>query len=481
MRFFSCFCLFIFEFFSNFATMTLVLVAILLIGFVLISTERLTDVNKAAIAVFAGTVGWVLYISFGTDFVTSQHGSEYALFLDGMHHSSDTVKNYIWQSIFLPTVGRCSEVILFLLVTMTIVEILHNNGCFDFLTVWLRTRNSRVMLWKLALCSFLLSANLDNITSTVMMLVIMNGILPRSRDRIIYGSVVVLAVNFGGVLTVIGDPITLYLWNNGAITASAYSMALIVPCIIGWALPTYLISRGLNERVQIDRPTMPYRGDDTNLKVWQRLLLFVVGIGGLWFIPTFHYLTKLSPFLGAFCVLSVLWVVNEIFNRDIMGSNRRMTRSIPQQLQYSIIQLILYVMGIMLAVSVVRETGAFHWFTEQINIYVKDVWILGIVSAVISMVLDNFATSLTMCSLYDMGAVAREGASPFVQDGLYWRMITYCTTVGSSILAFASVAGVVYLQTQRVSVTWYFRHVGIKVLYAGIIGLAIIWLTSYVW
>lgn len=460
--------------------MTLIIVAILFVSYILIATEKLTNVNKAAIAVFAGTVGWVLYICWGSDFIMSNHHGEYMSFLHGASATSDAAKNYIWQSIFLPCVGKAAEVVLFLLATMTIVEILHNNGCFDFLAIWLRTRNSRLLLWKLAAFSFILSANLDNISSTVMMLTVTNQILPRSRDRIIYGAVVVLAVNFGGALTVIGDPTSLVLWNMGAVTATSYSFSLVIPCLIAWMLPTYLIGRTLSETVQLDRPTMPYRGDDTNLNVWQRLVVLFVGIGGLWFIPTFHSITKLSPFLGAFCVLSVLWIVNEIFNRNIMSSDRRMTRSIPRQLQYSIIQLMLYVMGIMLAVGVVGETGAFSWLAEQIEGYCPSIWILGVISGFVSVFLDNFATAMTMISIFDVSETVQP-AQPFladmVQDGAYWKIIGYATAVGSSVLTVGSVSGIVYMQAERVGMSWYFRHVGAKVLLAGILGLAVLYFT----
>lgn len=436
--------------------------------------------NKAAIAVFAGTVGWVLYICWGSDFIMSNHHGEYMNFLQGASATSDAAKNYIWQIIFLPCVGKAAEVVLFLLATMTIVEILHNNGCFDFLTIWLRTRNSRLLLWKLAAFSFLLSANLDNISSTVMMLTVTNQILPRSRDRIIYGAVVVLAVNFGGALTVIGDPTSLVLWNMGAVTATSYSLSLVIPCLIAWMLPTYLIGRTLSETVQLDRPTMPYRGDDTKLNVWQRLVVLFVGIGGLWFIPTFHSITKLSPFLGAFCVLSVLWVVNEIFNRNIMSSDRRMTRSIPRQLQYSIIQLMLYVMGIMLAVGVVAETGAFAWLAEVIEEVCPSIWILGVVSGIVSIFLDNFATAMTMITIFDsdeMTQLSGPFLSDMVQNGAYWKIIGYATAVGSSVLTVGSVSGIVYMQAERVGMSWYFKHVGVKVLFAGILGLVVLYFT----
>lgn len=456
--------------------MTIIIASILILCYILIATERVTNINKAAIAIFAGTVGWVLYIGYGTDFVMNNHETDYMSFLNGASPTSVAVKNYIWQSVFLPVVGKCSEVVLFLLATMTIVEILHNNGCFDFLTVWLRTRNSRVLLWKLAAFTFLLSANLDNISTTVMMLVVMNSILPRTKDRITYGAVVVLAANFGGALTVIGDPTSIVLWNKGAITATSYTLSMFLPCLVGWALPTYMIGRGLNETVQLDHPTLPYRGDDTNLKVWQRLVMLFVGIGGLWFIPTFHNITKLSPFLGAFCVLSVLWVVNEVFNRNIMSSNRRVTRSIPQQLQYSIIQLMLYVMGIMLAVEAVNETGAFEWITSQTDGFVVEhVWIMGIISGMVSLVLDSFATSVTMITMHDVS----DTVSAFTQNGMYWRLISYCSVIGSSVFAIGSVAGIVYLQTERVGVSWYFKHVGSKVIISGIIGVILMGTMAY--
>lgn len=459
--------------------MTLIIVSILLVSFFFISTERFTNVNKAAVAVFAGTVGWVLYISFGSDFVVSQHQNDYLSFLNGATPTSDTAKDFIWHNLFLPCVGKASEVVLFLLATMTIVEILHNNGCFDFLTMWLRTRNSRMLLWKLAAFSFILSANLDNISSAVMMLTVMNSILPRTRDRLIYGSVVVLAVNFGGISTVIGDPTSLVLWNKGAITATSYTMSLLLPCLVGCMLPTWFISRTLTETVHLDSPGMPYRGDDTNLKVWQRLVMLLVGIGGLWFIPTFHNITKLSPFLGAFCVLSVLWVVNEIFNHNIMSADRRVTRSVPRQHQYSIIQLMLYVMGIMYAIGAVAETGAFVWIQQMLDKYLANVWILGVLGGIISIFLDGFATSMTLISLYDVQSVLStdDYIMQFIVNGSYWKIIAYCSTVGSSVLTIGSVAGIVYMQSEHVGIGWYFRHVGIKVLGAGILGLGILYFT----
>ncbi len=250
--------------------------------------------------------------------------------LSEIESTSTTVKYFICPYIFLPYVGRAAEIVLFLLATMTIVEILNNNGCFDFIRQLLRTRSSKKMLWTLAIVTFVISANLDNLTTTVMMLTMMHGIIPSRRQRMFYGSAILLSANCGGALTVIGNPEGLVLWNIGAVTATIFSMSLLLPCLAAWFIPTCLMmQRMLPESVETEWIVMPYRGDDTRLNVWQRLLMLFVGIGGLWFIPTFHNITKLSPFLGALCVLAVLWIVNEIFNRKLMNMDAMVDRSYP--------------------------------------------------------------------------------------------------------------------------------------------------------
>ena len=443
--------------------MTLVIVVILLIAYVLIATELLTKVNKAAVAVFAGTVGWILYICYGTDFVMSQHPNDYFDFLSGAVPTSSVVKEYIAQDVFLKYVGRGAEIVLFLLATMTIVEILHNNGCFDFVSQLLKTRRSRRLLWALSITTFIISANLDNLTTTVMMLTVMRRVVPQLRMRLYFGAAIVLAANCGGALTVIGDPTGLFLWNMGHVTPTAYSSAMALPCLTAWLLPTWWIGRSLPETTETEWVTMPYRGDDTRLNIWQRLLMLFVGIGGLWFIPTFHRITKLSPFLGAFCVLAVLWVVNEIFNRRLIDTDEMMQRRVPRVLQYGVIQMMLYIMGIMLAVGVVQETGAVGWLVAQLDNYVGATWVAGTLAAALSTVLDSFTSALTFFTIGKSNGLNSD----------YWSMIAYSTAVGGNILCVGSLSGVAFLKTENARVGWYISNVGWKVFVGAALGLAV--------
>lgn len=468
--------------------MTLVIVSILIIGYVLISTGWMTNVNRAAVAVFMGTVGWVLYICYGTDFVLAQHPREYSDFLMGVAPNPENVKHFISQNIFLDYVGRGAEIALFLLATMSIVEILNNNGCFDFLTELLYTRSSKKMLWLISIVTFVISANLDNLTTTTMMLVIIHKILANRRQRMLYGSAVIIAANCGGALTVIGDPTGLVLWNIGAVDASDFSMYLALPCLVSMALPVWWLGRQLPERIETQGFAIPYRGDDTNLNRWQRMLMLFLGIGGLWFIPTFHNITKLSPFLGALCVLSLLWVVNEIFNRRLMDVDKMIQRRIPRVLQYGVIQMVLFVLGIMFAVGVVVETGAVSTLAQWIDDNVHNVWILGIVSGFFGSVLDTFATSMSFVSLHPVVDVANLGlwadsdyVGDFVRNGVYWKIIAYCSAMGGNMLLIGSVSGLALMKMERIRLGWYLRNVGWICFVAWLIGLAIMWGTTFIY
>ena len=308
----------------------------------------------------------------------------------------------------------------------------------------------------MALVTFLISINLDNLSTTVMMLTIMHKVIGNRRQRMIYGSAIVIAANCGGALTVIGDPAGLLLWTQESVTATNFSMTLLVPCLIAWLLPTWWIGRLLPERCDTEWIRMPYRGDDTRLNVWQRLLMLFVGIGGLWFIPSFHSITKLSPFIGALCVLAVLWIVNEIFNHRLYNSDQLLRRKVPGAMQYGVLQMMFFVMGMMLLMGVV------DWFVQQSGVYIKDTWLMGLVAGCVSAVLDNFATAITFFELADHVEL----------NGIYWKIIAFASGVGGNILCVGSLSGIALMKLERMHVGWYFRNVGWKSLVGMLIGLA---------
>jgi Na+/H+ antiporter NhaD/arsenite permease-like protein len=253
---------------------------------------------------------------------------------------------------------------------------------------------------------------------------------------------------------------------------------MALPAMMAWVIPTALINRELPERIDAQWSPMPYRGDETNLSPWQRVLMLFVGIGGLWFIPTFHTITKLSPFLGALCVLSVLWVVNELMNRKLMSADMMSEKRVPIALQYGTIQQILFVMGIMLGMGVVMETGVFSDVADWINQNIHSVWVVGIVSGLLSGLVDTFTIAISDISLYPVvkGALPGDYIGSFITNGIYWKIIAYTTTVGGCLLSVGSVSGLALMKMEHIRLGWYVKNMTLKVLAGGLVGLAVLWI-----
>lgn len=449
--------------------MTPIIVILLLFSYLLIATTHLTGVNKAAISIFLAAIGWVVYISWGTDFIMDLHSVAYAEYLGGNAATSDTVKNFIYDSVFLKYVGKAAAIVMYLLATMSIIEILNTNGCFDFINEWIRTRNPNRLLWTITLATFILSANLDNLTTTIVMLVIMHSTVRSRAQRMLIGSAIVLAAVCGGCFTVIGDPTGLLLWANEAVTATDFSSYLALPALVAWIVPTFFIGRQLPSHIDIEWGTAPFRGDDTRLNRWQRMLMLFVGIGGLWFIPTFLSITRLPAFLGALVVLSLLWVVNEAFNRKLMNADQTSQRRIPRVIQYEAIQQMLFVMGIMLGLAVVIETGVFTEVADWLDATIGDIWVEGLIAGVLSSLVDSFTIAASGISLYDVWS-----AGDYAQNGLYWKVIAYCTAVGGCLLSVGTVSGLALMKMEHIHFGWYFKNISPKVLLGWLLGLAVL-------
>lgn len=465
--------------------MTILIVMILLVGYIAIATEHITRINKAATAMFLGVTGWILYMIEGGDYVTQFHFNEYQTFLDGAVSTASSIKTFIANNIFLSHIADISQVVLFLLATMAIVDVLNANGCFDFIYECCRTNKSRKLIWYLAGITFVISANLDNLTTTVMMLAIMRKIVVETRFRMIYGSVIVLAANCGGCFTVIGDINSLMLWTKGAVTPSDFSVSLALPALVALVLPTYLISRTLPEHISIDTLRTVYRGDDSFLSRWQRILMLFIGIGGLWFIPTFHSITKLPPFVGALCVLAIFWVVNEFCNSSLVNFNQTGGRTVPRSLQYDNLQTILYFIGLGLAAGAIYETGAFRYAALWIDTHIHNIYIVGGILGVVSGIMDNVALVLSGISMYDVltpeqVAAAKDVAyaALFQQDGAYWQLVALCGGVGACLLPIGSISGYALMKNEKVSIWWYFRVMTGKILLGWLAALVVFFLLN---
>ena len=462
--------------------MTLIICAFFLIGLVLLATSRLHRLNTAAIAVFMAAVCWVLYLLQADQYVATQHTAAFSNFLDGAKPSHHAAKLFVAAEVFPHYVAVASGIVLFLLSTMNIVEILHNNGCFDFMTDWLRTRSPRRLMWTLAGLSFLLSANLDNLTTAVLMLTLVHTLVTSDRLRRIYGFVIVMSVGCGGAMTVIGDVTSLTLWSEGLVTPTAYSARLALPCITALVVTLLLLTPKLPTRLDIASAAAAYRGDDNLLPAWQRYMLLIIGIGGLWFIPTFHHLTQLPPFLGALCVMAVLWVVNELCNRTLMYSDRMSRRRFPTALQYANVQNMMFFTGLILAIGAVRETGFLNTILNALAPHGGHMYLTGLVEGILAAIVGNVTALIGGIAVFNIPLFADALPVAYATDGLYWPWLSLCTSLGGALLIGGTISGVFFERMEKAPLSWYLNHctprVAIGWIAAGLVYAAQVWVVE---
>lgn len=446
---------------------TIIIVAIVLVGCLMMSSVQISNINRAAVAMFCGVSAWVVYLLHGSDFLALMGYPDYNLIGEE--------KNFIAQHVIVKYWGEACQVILFLIATNTIVEIMNNNGVFDSLTRWLRTRSSRKFLWALSLLTFIVSANVDNLTTVVLMMSIMGQVVASHRQRVVYACVIFISAILGGSFTVIGDMTSLMLWVHGVVTPSAFAMGLIPAVLTSLVVFNLLVSRLLVGSVEVSSILGRYDGDDSWLRPWQKVLLLILGIVGLWSIPTFHSMTKLPPFLGALCLLALIWLVESLYNFKRSGNMLFIQHKYIRNTEFIGMRIILYFLGVSLAVGALVECGALSYVGEQLTTHIHNVYAYGTIIGVISSLIDNIPFVMVGLNLFEQDAV--NGTTEFVQNGAYWQLLSYCSALGGSMLFVGTLAGHAVAEVERISLAWYLRHMSWRVLLAWMAGMGVFYLT----
>ena len=456
--------------------MTLIIVAVLLVGFVLMSTEQAHHLSRAAVAMVTGVIVWIIYLINGGDFVRLMHADAYQEFLSNAPSTSDTVKSFVAGSIIPGYITEACSVILFLIATNTIVEVMHNNGVFDSLVEKLRMRNSRLFLWVISLLTFFISANVDNVTTVVLMLSIISQIVNNHHQRIIYACAIVIAACMGGCFTAIGDMTSVLLWVRGYITPTAYSAGLFLPALATLCMFNVLISAKLHGRVEVYSVVSRYDGDDSYLATWQKTVLLVLGIVGLWFIPTFHVLTKLPPFLGSFCVLAVIWCVEGLFNLERNGNVLLVQRHYFRTTEFIGMRMILYFIGVSLGIGALVECGALDYIGGWLEQYINNVYVYGIATGFLSSLIDNLPLMMSGMNMFPLNDASVMDPD-FAVNGVYWQLLSFCCSCGGCLLFVGTMAGQAVLEVENIRFKWYIRNYLWRALVAWMVGLAVFYLT----
>ena len=430
-------------------SLTIMIVTVFVIGYAFIAMESLTKINKAAIALLMLVGCWTLYMFDPSQFLQLMHPDFAAA-----DHQQMMEKI---TSIIQEHLGDTSTTLFFLMGAMTIVEIVDQNGGFNWVRAVMKTNSKRTLLWRIAFMTFFLSAILDNLTTSIVMIMILRKLVSDHKDRIIYASLVIIAANSGGAFSPIGDVTTIMLWNKGLITALGVICEITIPSIISMVIPAFTMQFMLKGELAMPEADAAADAAASDFSSVERKTVFVLGVGGLMFVPVFKGLTGLPPFVGILLVLGVLWTATELFYRnlhrsaDAEGTQKRVTKL----LKRVDMATILFFLGILMAVSCLAEVGVLQALGNGLNIWFdgNHYMVTGIIG-VLSSIVDNVPLVAGCMGMYP---VAPTG--DMAVDGVFWQLLAYCAGVGGSMLIIGSAAGVVVMGLEKITFGWYMKHI----------------------
>ena len=423
------------------STLTIAIVVVFVIGYACIALESVTKVNKAAVALLMFVACWALYM---VDPASYLPGTAAAEILGKVN------------SIIEAHLGSTSTTLFFLMGAMTIVEIVDQNGGFNFVRKALHTESKRALLWKISFMAFFLSAILDNMTTTIVMIMVLRKLVADHNDRLIYASLVVIAANAGGAFSPIGDVTTIMLWNKSLITSAGVIKEIFIPSVIAMVVPAIVLQFSLHGKLAAAGG--PAVNSESNAFTdRERKVIFFLGVGGLIFVPIFRYLTNLPPFVGILLVLALLWVTTELFYRHLRGKEEKgaMNKRVSNVLSKIDMSTILFFLGILMAVSCLEEVGVLGAVGKWLNqVSSGNHYIVTGTIGVISSIVDNVPLVAGCMGMYPLAATG-----DFAVDGIFWQLLAYCAGVGGSMLIIGSAAGVVAMGLEKISFGWYMKHI----------------------
>ncbi len=428
-------------------TLTILIVVAFVLGYACIATESLLKVNKAAIALLMFVACWTLYMFDPMQYLTAIHG--YTGDLSGMAAAV--------TSIIQEHLGDTSTTLFFLMGAMTIVEVVDQNGGFNWVRKVMKTKSKRALLWRIAFLTFILSAILDNLTTSIVMIMILRKLVTERNDRLIYASLVIIAANSGGAFSPIGDVTTIMLWNKGLITAVGVISEILVPSLVSMVIPAFILQYHLKGELHMPEVKESAETAAGDLTERQRKAVFWIGVGGLMFVPVFKSITHLPPFVGILLVLGVLWTTTELFyshlqhGHDTEGTQKRVTNLLSRV----DMSTILFFLGILMAVSCLAEVGVLTAMGDGLNtIFEGNHYLVTGIIGVLSSIVDNVPLVAGCMGMYPVAA-----AGDMAVDGIFWQLLAYCAGVGGSMLIIGSAAGVVVMGLEKITFGWYMKRI----------------------
>jgi Na+/H+ antiporter NhaD/arsenite permease-like protein len=423
--------------------MSILIIVVFVLGYAVIALEHPLKIDKAATALVTGIACWAIYVfsmNGGHDVVhTIEHGMESLSYKTGLiHHLYDI-----------------ASILFFLMGAMTIVELVDAHEGFAVITNKIKTTNKVKLLWIICILTFFLSAALDNLTTTIVMVSLLRKLVADKKTRWLFVGMVVIAANAGGAWSPIGDVTTTMLWIKGQLPdVPTLIVDLIIPSMVALIVPLIVLS--IKGKGEIERPkkqefSSHYLNPTTP---FQRRLIFAMGLLGLIFVPIFKTLTHLPPFMGMMFSLGVLWITTELIH-STKNKEEKHPLSVIGVLQKVDIPSVLFFLGILLAVSALQEIGHLNTVAGYLDKTFKgDIYSINVIIGLLSSIVDNVPLVAAAQGMYGIEEVGN-----FAANGRFWQFLAYCAGTGGSALIIGSAAGVAAMGLEKIDFGWYLKHI----------------------
>lgn len=410
---------------------------IFIIGYACITLEHLTRINKAAVALIMGIFCWTLL--FATPACLPKTNTE----------------------CFLDHLANISQIILFLLGALAIVEVINIHHGFKVISDYINFTSKRKLLWVLGFLAFFLSAILDNLTTTIVMITLLSKIAPANEDRLVIGGGLVIAANAGGAWTPIGDVTTTMLWIGGQLTTKHIMIDLFLPSLACLLVSLFILSKTLKGNFPVSTTR-----HEQKILAFGRPALYL-GVATLVSVPIFKTLTGLPPFMGVLLGLGTLWIITDIFHRKYPNKEGL---SVPHALSKIDLSSTLFFLGILLCIDALDTANILEQIALWMDVKVGNVTLIATAIGLASAVVDNVPLVAASMGMYDIGH------HPI--DSPFWELVAYCAGTGGSILVIGSAAGVVYMGLEKVDFFWYIKRISLAAAAGYFAGIGVYFLQS---
>lgn len=468
--------------------MTVIMLIVFVLGYVLIALEHKLQLNKTAIALTLGILLWTLYIFSGPLHIIAADPAAFHDFIssnpDYAHLSlQNQVRKYITDLEIINQLGNISEILFYLLGAMTIVEVMDSYHGFDVITNRIKTRSKKKLLWLIAFITFFMSSVLDNMTSAIVMILLVQKLISEQKERWIFGSIIIIASNAGGAWTPIGDVTTIMLWINENISSGSIMKSIFLPSITALVIPLLLTSFAL--KGTLGTIVQGTANDGTSGFIPNnRLRILIIGLLCLLAVPVFKSITGLPPFAGIMLTLGLFWIYTDWLNNRLVKQGADSHYRVTYILSKVDFSTILFFLGILLSVAALEAMGMLHTLAAWLNSHFQNIYLINLIIGTLSSIIDNVPLVAAAMGMYPLPTEAIQTGLPhsayllnFVRDGDFWNLLAYCAGTGGSILIIGSAAGVVVMGLEKINFIWYLKHISWIALIGFLAGTGVYYLT----